>query len=386
MADRSSGTDHPSIVLIAASARMLAESSRRAALPVMAIDQFGDEDTRAASRRVITAPAEGGGLDSTAVLNALALLDPDRQAKVVLGGGLDSAPHLIQRIGEERTIIGNTPLTHLRLKEAPAFFDLLNELSIPYPDIRWNTENASSEWLLKSSCSEGGKGVRFFAHDQLRSGDYLQRRLAGSTYSVLFLAGNGHQKIIGFNTLRHIAMGDRPFLFAGAANFVRLRPKTLRQVQSYVQKMVCATGIVGLNSLDFMLDPEGQPQILEINPRPSATLALYDEDAPSGLLDAHIRAASGQGLAAMNPPRQFRCFEVALSPRDLTIPRGLSWPDWCRDRPVAGTMVPEGRPFCTVESQATNAHLALKLLRLRMRTLGHRLSGLPHPSPYSYPV
>jgi predicted ATP-grasp superfamily ATP-dependent carboligase len=386
MLEPDSGTRNSPIIIIAASARMLIQSGKKAQLSMIAIDQYGDEDTRSAALQTVMIAAKDGSLDGSHVLDRLRAIDPDHRAQIVFGGGLDSTPELRHRIGEEWNLIGNHPAQDAHLKEAAAWFALLDRLSIPYPEIRWNGEEPKGEWLLKRSCSEGGKGVRFFSNDQFRPGDYIQRRVAGPTYSVLFLAAHGTLKIIGFNTLRHIAMGDRPFLFAGAANFTPLSPEIRQQVSGFARKIVQRTGLVGLNSLDFMLDPDRGPVVLEINLRPSATLALYDDDAPEGLLKAHIDASRGLGLADVRRPPLARCYEVIQAPRPLMIPMNLSWPSWCRDRPTAGSQVAQGAPFCTVEAQAPSAASALRLLALRGRTLCNLLSRSgPHLS-YPCPV
>lgn len=375
----------PVSLVVAASARVLAESGRKGDIGLLAIDQYGDEDTRKASQALIRAESREGGLDPEQVIAAMEILDPKREAQVLLGGGLDSHPELIVAIAEQRTLLGNSPDLFKQLKDPQACFPLLDALGIPYPDVCWQCPGETASWLLKTGCSEGGKGVRFSAHDQPGPGDYYQRRLAGSTYSVLFLANGDALKIIGFNTLQTLAAGKTPFLFAGAMNFTDLQTDVRRAVAAFALKLVRKTGLVGLNSLDFMIDPLKGPLVLEINPRPSATMALYDRDAPHGLLRAHMQAAGGD-LMPISATTHFRAFHVVLATRHIVASTAQIWPSWAHDRPSVGSSVMAGTPFCTVEAEASSPRRALKLL---MRRIGHLKTlmdtAMQTPS-FSYPV
>lgn len=372
-------------LVIAASARVLAESGRKGNLALLAIDQYGDEDTRMASHALRCAASPEGGLDRNEVLEAIEILDPKREAQVLLGGGLDSHPGLIEVIGEQRRLVGNSPQRFRQLKDPGSCFKLLDDLDIPYPEICWEYPRDPKSWLLKTGCSEGGKGVRSPAHDQAATGDYYQRRLAGSPYSVLFLANGDDLKIIGFNTLQTIAVGETPYLFAGAMNFTDLRTDALRTVTAFALKLVRKTGLVGLNSMDFMFDSVSGPLVLDINPRPSATMALYDRDAPLGLLRAHIQAVCGH-LPSIAATNQYRAFHVVLADRQIALSKRLTWPSWCHDRPSVGSSVMAGTPFCTVEAEASSPKGALQLLRRRIGLLKGLMSTPKQYPSFSYPV
>lgn len=375
----------PVSLVIAASARVLAESGRKGDISLLAIDQYGDEDTRKASKAVLRAESREGRLDSEKVIAALEILDPKGEAQVVLGGGLDSHPDLIEAIAEQRTLLGNPPDIIKQLKDPHAFFHLLDALGIPYPDICWQCPGDTASWLLKTGCSEGGKGVRLAFDDQPGPGDYYQRRMAGSTYSVLFLANGDALKIIGFNTLQTLAAGRTPFLFAGAMNFTDLRKDVRRAIAASTLKLVRKTGLVGLNSLDFMIDPLKGPLVLEINPRPSATMALYDRDAPHGLLRAHIQAAGGD-LMPISTTTHFRAFRVVLATQHIVASKVQVWPSWAHDRPCVGSTVIAGTPFCTVEAEASSPRRALNLLVRRIGHLKALMNTAMQKPSFSYPI
>ena len=57
--------------------------------------------------------------------------------------------------------------------------------------------------------------------------------------------------------------------------------------------LVPAFALRGLASLDFLAH-DGRISLLEVNPRPSATMVLHDDAWPGGLVRAHVRAMQGE--------------------------------------------------------------------------------------------
>lgn len=361
-----------SLLLLGHSVRLLAESGHKCGLFMQAMDRFLDEETIAACRGAEKIGSEKTLGDFADVLSSAARLDPEEKAGLVYGGGAENHPELIAALTQKRPLFGNHPDVLRQLMEAESFFELLRRLGIPYPEIRKERPRDAENWLIKASCSEGGKGVRSADCRGLRPGEYFQRRVRGPAYSVLFLSNGIDSRIIGFNTLWPISIGHHPFLFAGAANFSRLSGATRIEVSSWLSGLVKATGLIGLNGLDFMVTAEGQPLAIEVNPRPCASMALYDEDVPGGLLYRHLLAVRGH-LPEIPPTVTCRAFRVMLAPVDLRVEKSR-WPDWCQDRPREGSQIRHLEPFCTISASGASPSQAMRSLRTRMRALRSVLS------------
>jgi predicted ATP-grasp superfamily ATP-dependent carboligase len=352
----------PSLLLIAQSARLLAQSAARAGMVAYAIDHFGDVDTcRYAAGCLALAPGDGG-FDESELLQAAGQLAPG--VPLVYGSGLDTRPDLLEKLAKGRELLGNTPDT-LRIAHTPGdFFCLLKDLKIPYPDTRFTPPDPLDGWLVKPGCGEGGKRVGFAATKRPPPDAYYQRYICGNACSALFIA-NGHAvRVIGFNTQWTAAHDPaQPFLFGGAVNRAALDGTQRNKLVNTITKLVAALGLVGLNSVDFMLDG-GEAKILELNPRPSATLALYDEDYALGLLAAHIAACRGELLdySANGPVRALR---IVYAPRAITIGESLAWPEACADIPRAGSSINVGEPLCSVMVQAASQGEAEALLQTK---------------------
>jgi predicted ATP-grasp superfamily ATP-dependent carboligase len=370
----SMNTDLPErLLIVSSSARMLARSAARAGLHPIALDLYADADTRECSE-IAEATAPGrAGFDPDSLLEAAARLAPAEHYSLVYGSGMDVAPDLLERLAKGREVFGNPPEILRRLKTPDTFFALLRRLDIPFPEIRWNPPSDPQNWLVKSGCSEGGKGVRFCAQETpAGDGEYYQRRLPGPPMSVLFLADGERARIMGFNTMWTASHPGQPFLFAGAINRAELSRGQCEELRDCVARLVRAAGLKGLNSLDFMLDG-GVCRVLEVNPRPSATMALYDRDFPEGLLARHIRACQGRLDDIGFPGRAVRAFRAVFAPRTVTVPEAVVWPDWCADRPVPGTSVPAGQPLCTIEAEGVECQEAEALLARRKTEIFERL-------------
>ena len=362
------------LLLVGQSARMLAQSAARAGLRVLTADLYADEDTCESAERFLTFPLKDDGLDEDAAIAAAdELAPPNGGTGLVYGSGIDTRPDLLERLMDGRILFGNRPAALSLIKTPRRFFAMLDELAIPYPQTRFISPASPAGWLIKPGCSEGGKGVRSCAKIcPAGAEDYYQRRIDGEALSALFLADGKNARIIGFNT-QWTARHDpaRPFLFAGAVNRAELSDGQRARVEEYVRKLTRAIGLVGLNSLDFLLDGEAC-RVLEINPRPSATMALYDPDYPGGLLMQHLSACRGE-LPAAAPQRAVRAFRIVYTPCEAVIFKPIAWPRWCADRPRAGMVIGAGEPLCSIQAEGTDRAAAETLLQARETEIRARL-------------
>ncbi|MBM4200414.1 MAG: ATP-grasp domain-containing protein [Gammaproteobacteria bacterium] len=346
------------VLLVGVSVRMLAQSCARAGIGALALDWFADSDTAACSEHC-EAVIRADALDfDRARLAALAerLAPAGSGVALIYGGGMDGRPDLLETLAQGRTLYGNAPDTVKRVKTPHRFFPLLDDLGIPYPPTQLafsRPVNDPGEWLVKHRSGEGGTGIsRFGAGQTVPLDCYLQRRLCGPGHSLLFLADGTDIAAIGFNrlmTTNH--RDDRPLLFGGALTPAELTVEQRLAVHGHALALTRALRLVGLNSLDFIVR-EGRCHVLEINPRPSATLGLHDQAYPRGLIAAHIAACRGTLTRAAAEPRPPRGFRIVYADRDFAVPPGVAWPDWAADRPAAGTFIASGNPVCTVTATA----------------------------------
>jgi predicted ATP-grasp superfamily ATP-dependent carboligase len=363
------------LVVVGVCARYLTASAHRAGYRVTAADGFGDLDTLAAAQRLVAIP--GAGVDAL-TRSVVALAGDSRSSSgLVYGGGFEGRPDLLRRLARHFELFGNPASTIALLAEPRRFFSLLEVLEIPTPEVRYQRPAASTGWLLKHAASNGGMGV-------YRAGagtgpaetadSYFQRQVSGPVVSALFAANGRESVTLGFNRLTSCVVGDRPFCYSGAITDAGLDAVQQERICGYIRRLTRALRLRGINGLDLMLEGD-TPLLLELNPRPTATLELYDQDLPGGGLATHVAACQGR-LPEQSPDNVglVRGSRVLYAPCPLEVP-ALRWPAWCQDRPVAGSRIPAGAPVCTLYARGQDGEEVESRLEVRCRGLLRLFAG-----------
>jgi predicted ATP-grasp superfamily ATP-dependent carboligase len=120
----------------------------------------------------------------------------------------------------------------------------------------------------------------------------------------------------------------------------------------------------GLASADFLVN-DRDALLLEINPRPGATLDIFDCGA-TPLLRLHIDAANEARL----PPRPLKLGGAMASAIVYAVtggaaPHGFVWPEWSADRPKSSERIDKNGPICTVSARASTKARAKRLIEER---------------------
>jgi predicted ATP-grasp superfamily ATP-dependent carboligase len=358
-------------LIAAVSGRALAASAVRGGHRVVVLDYFADRDTCAAAEacRCVVAP-HALRFDRRALLAAAAELAPAAQsAGLVYGSGFEGRTALLGRLAEGRRLCGNTPEVVAAIKDPRQFFPLLQRLGIAHPEVRFQAPPDPADWLIKHPGGAGGAQVRHASQRPARGGSYYQRFEAGRTLSVLILADGARALVLGYNEQwTTTARPGTPFLFGGAVSHAALPPELTHAIADRLQALVAATGLVGLNGVDFILR-DSEWLVLEVNPRPTATVELYDPDYARGLFDAHLRACAGDLLPLAAPSGVARAMAVVIAAAGGTVPIEFGFPAWCRDLPAPGMRFAAGDPICTVHADAPDAAGATALVRTRQASL-----------------
>ncbi len=335
-------------------------------------DCFGDEDTRAAAEQADVVSAPGAiRLDRRRLLQALGQVAAH---PLVYGSGFEGRIALLDRIRQGRTVYGNRPDVVASARDPQQFFALLDRLGLPHPEVALTPPASLDGWLVKQPGGAGGVQVRL-ATTGRRAHAYYQRLHPGIPMSALFLANGKEARIVGYNEQWTAPRPGLPFLYGGAVSRVDLPAAVAEGVREGVAQLVAALGLRGLNGLDFLLH-EGEWSVLELNPRPTATMELYDADYTEGLVDWHIRSSGGEMPpdAATGPSRAAM---VIHAPHSWSVPDGFRFPLWCTDLPGAGIAMSGGDPVCTVHAEAESPGVARALVLERQHHLERLIGDLP---------
>lgn len=336
---------------------MLAYAAYKAGLKPLVVDLFGDQDTRfyAEETQQIASLAEKHLLPT---VDYFVRRYPVTRA--VYGGGFEQHLDSLKCISGRLTLFGNQPNVFARLHDKPAFFSLLEELQIPCPEVSFHRPDQETGWLLKPMQSQGGAGIR-----RCRSGEinepfyYWQKHQEGVPHSVLFLADGKLSQIVGFNRQWTIALNSRDeFVFSGIINSTELTLAQKNQISRWLDKLVPDLSLKGLNSMDFIQDGK-RSFVLEINPRPPASMQLYDAD----LLLRHIKASQGMLLDYQPNQTRFTAYQIVYAQQNTQIPDSFEWPEGVVDIPSAGSKISIGQPICSMIAHGKEPQQVLEQLQ-----------------------
>lgn len=362
-------------VLIAAlSGRGLAASARRAGLRPLVADAFGDSDTAEhATRACCVEDAARIGFRTKPTLAALAALEAGAEAVpigLVLGSGFEDRPKLIDVLAHRYPLLGNDAATIARSKDPTALGTLLDQLAIAHPETRLAPPDDPAGWLAKRIGGSGGTHVLPATRAERSQRRYYQRRLAGIPHSVLAVATRDGALPIGISRQWSVGSGPQPYRYGGAVGPVRLAPEVEATMLSAAQKLSAALGLVGLVSFDFLI-AGGTPFLLEVNPRPGATLDIFD-DTQGTLFRMHLAACIG--AAPQLPARECaRAAAILYADRGPLEVGPVDWPAWVADRPSPGTCIPRYRPIATVLASEPTPDAAFESCCRRLDELGDML-------------
>lgn len=353
-------------------ARPLAESAQRAGWRVIALDLFGDGDTRRASARWLCIGDPAAFAIDTALLRE-ALLQASREPGVVgwvPGSGFEAMPEALDAAIPGLPLLGMDAAAVRRVRDPASFFGMLARLGLEHPEVALQPPVSNEGWLVKSTAGSGGWHIRTAReHAANPQGTvYWQRLEAGESMSALFLADGARARVVALNRQLVRPLGTLRFVYHGALGPVH-DPALLQQAERALALLVPAFALRGLASLDFLAQ-DGRISLLEVNPRPSATMVLHDDAWPGGLVRAHVRAV--QGELPREPPShapQLRGELVVYADRacriEAALAAELAGAADCHDLPSAGTRFEPGEPVCSVSAAAPRTGTLIEALDAR---------------------
>jgi len=177
-------------------------------------------------------------------------------------------------------------------------------------------------------------------------------------------------QIVGISRQWTIGSGPRPYRYGGAVGPVSLTPAVDTALRSAAEKISAALALVGLVSFDFILAGETS-FLLEVNPRPSATLDVFD-DADGSLFRAHLDTCAGR-TPRLPSTNGARAAAILYADRGPLRVGEVAWPEWAADRPDPGIRVPRHRPIATVFAREASPEAALHSVRQRLDELREML-------------
>jgi len=363
------------LLIAAPSGRALASAAREAGFEPRVADFFCDLDTRALCRAMRRLDSDfNQGFETTALLVALDELAASGKPPLgfIYGGGFEDRLDLLQAIAGRFPLLGNAPEAVALVKNPSKLAALCADLKIPHPEISFVAPEDRAAWLVKHGGGSGGVHVVPADETAPASGDYYQRKVSGLPVSALLLANGEEAVLLGFSQQWTAPAPGQPYRFAGCARPASLSDDLVQRMTKAATDIIEVAHLKGLNSVDFLVDLEkadGESfHLIEVNPRPGATLDIFHA-ANASLLAAHLTACSG---TLPETPLHFDGAEATgfvFAEAPVESMPVLDWPQWTADRQAPGTQLAEHDPLCTVLAQGPDLASALALLDERFAFL-----------------
>jgi uncharacterized protein len=356
-------------LIVALSARALAQSAARAGFEVHTIDLFADLDTVEVASSTSIVRAAGNAFEEAPLRCTLDRLRqrvaPDL---LVPGSGFESRPvqlEVLTKCFPSARFCGNTASVVAGVKDPIALGASMKEEGIPCPASLRSGIIDGDGWLLKATGASGGAHVRGArAGEPIEDGWHAQRVVAGQSMSALFLgaAAGGAVQLLG--VCEHWqAQPECPGEFRHSGLVTVMPDADLKAtLHHWGDRIGARCRLSGLWGIDFIRAADGRCTLIEINPRPTASVELFE--GADSLFAAHVKAYSRPAPDApirLAPGAQSAASAVFYAPGDVAIPAPFAWPSWAFDRPRGGTQLAAGDPVCTVLQRSDTPQRAVML-------------------------
>lgn len=360
---------HPEPVLICAlSGRALAQSARAAGFAPIVLDAFGDLDTREAAMAWARVPVDRRWRFRRADLLASATRLAPPPIPLVWGSGFEGCGELLAELAAGRPCWGMAPSAVRVLKDPIGLARLTASLGVAHPETRLRPPLEPDGWLIKRRGAAGGGHVHPASGQAPHGrGWYWQRWAPGRPVSALVQGDGRRACVLGFSEQWAAPGHHRPFRFGGAAAPADLSPRARARLARDARALAERCGLSGITSIDALVDGESVT-VLEINPRPGASLDAYERAYGVNLFRLHHDGCGGRLAAALSPVAAAGS-AIVYAPVPLSVPDGSPWPAWAADRSPPGTMIPVGGPVCTVLATAASVVAVRAELDRRRRLL-----------------
>lgn len=380
------------VVIVGASVRALAESAARSGWLVHAADLFGDTDLRhvaADAVRVAGGDATGYPLGLPAAVSRFPI------APVIYTGALENHPAIIEALARDRPLAAAGTAAVRLVRDPTSLAPLVRGVGLAYPDTTTSPVGVpvDGSFVVKPTASAGGRGVRRWRGGSRKTstGSFLWQRLVpGSAWSVSFFAGPRGCEL--FAASRQLIgcrwCGGRTFGYCGSVN-VPLDDvyKPLRaRLESLGNSLTTHCGLIGAFGIDFILSASDNAYVIEVNPRPTASMELAERATGRPIAAAHLEAC-GYALPTIvamanpsTPPRGVWSKAIVFASRTGSyrspLPAALETlaSPWTAadgigavaDIPQPGEPLPRGGPLITVFACGATASRSLATLRHRV--------------------
>jgi len=389
------------VVVVGASVRAFAESAARAGWSVHAADLFADLDLRRVADHVVRVTGRGPRGYPDGLPAAIERFPP---GPCVYTGGLENHPAVIDAIAAARPLAGNRGGTVRAVRDHARLAAAVRGAGLRFPETVTHSRDVPTDgsFLVKPAATAGGRGIaRWRGRMPPRSGGPMvwQRLVAGESWAAAFVAGAAGCRLLAAS--RQLTgmpwCGARPFAYCGSIDvpLADVPDRVRRDFERAGRTIAAAFGVVGLFGIDAVVDARSGLHVIEVNPRPTASMELLERATGVSLAALHLEACGCPGPATRPPrPRHgpgvwSKAVVFARGPCAAVGAARLAagtraWSDAAgaaavADVPRGGATLPARGPLVTVFACGDTAERSLAILRTRAAAIRRLFAAAVRP-------
>jgi predicted ATP-grasp superfamily ATP-dependent carboligase len=362
-------TEPTTVALFGASVRWLAQSASRAGFRVLACDLFADDDTRefAETRRIDASDYPAGFIP---------VAEKWADFPRVYTGGLENYPEVVERFAQTGPLWGCAPASLRACRRSTA----LQECGVQTPRVALDAAGVPTDrsWLLKPLRGSAGRGIRTWDGGRLPVGWFLQERVDGEPCSASFLALADRTLVLGAASqfIGESWTGAPPFAYAGGIAPLDPTSSVFRRLTNVGDTIRSRFGLRGLFGIDAVrCDDEWT--FLEINPRPTASMELFEAAGAGSIFERHRSAFDAEGEVKWKAGDGSVAGKAILyAEASCRLDQALPSSDdgvLFADRPAAGTAFEMGDPVATALATGDSHESVRRRLERGLAELRRRL-------------
>ncbi len=223
-------------------------------------------------------------------------------------------------------LLGSDAATLDACKDPSRFFAALDKLHIAHPETQAAPPADTSNWISKRVGGSGGRHIRICRGRQTpRPRRYFQKLFDGERLSIGGLFANrtpfaGEGSLVAVTRQWISPSPEQPFRYGGAVSKPDVDRDLYARLAASASSVATHLNLVGMASFDFIVSG-GSHYLLEVNPRPGASLDVLDEE-DGYLFSAHVAAWNGTYVSAgPRPERPARAAAILHADRGAGHPR-----------------------------------------------------------------
>ena len=215
-------------------------------------------------------------------------------------GGFENQFDIVAELERKFELLGNHPASLKGVRDPFLLQEIVNKAGLKMPEILspGTTPDPSLKWLRKAVRSGAGASIKPWKKVVPDDPAYIvQQKIDGPSQSVSFVANGKEARIFAYSEqiTGDETFGSSGYRYIGSLLLPQPDRGLIEKLSRLANDLTRTFNLVGLNGIDFILH-EGEPYILEVNPRFSASMELYEDALGESIFDWHIAGSRGEPL------------------------------------------------------------------------------------------